>query len=714
MREKTKKKINHNGIKERYRHSNLDGKIALVAGILLAVMLAVLIVVSVLLSRKYLMEAISSELSNLAAKNALQVQAVVDDAASAAGNIQNYIARQYEIFDGTYEGERVPSQIYTDTKVEDLTAKMESYMLNTAWSAINGSEYIAGIGYFFEPYAFDRQIKDYAIYIDTENAEKRTATIAGDYSAYSEKDYYKTACQTQNNAFTDPYEFNGKMMITAAFPVVFDGKTQAVVVVDVAVDEFAQLDLASTAFPTLYGNVINSNGIYVYDARSGKAGENMKDRFRKTAEYEKMMQNMKGTVPFSMQTSRTDGTKVVRFCHPIEAAGEVWWSQTILDKDDMQREVKQLALISLALAVAVIAVIIYVIVRLVHKLLSPMKDVVAAAEQLAVCDFSIELKADSEDEIGQLTRAFSRTVESLRVIVLDLQRGMEALSNGNFDIEPEVEYHGEMADIKEALESFIAKMSATLTQIDVTSDQVAENAGHIASGAVSLTEGATEQAGAIQELQSSISEVAEEVDRNAKSAEAANEMAREVGDEVNAGNEKMQEMVQAMNRITESSNQIRNIINTINDIASQTNLLALNASIEAARAGELGKGFAVVATEVGNLAAQSAEAAKSSTQLIADAIKAVENGRELADVTAAKLADSVTKTQNLVENIENISRASVKQASELDQVAQSVEQIAAVIEENTAMAEQSSASSQEVASQAQVLKELIKRFKLKK
>ena len=174
----------------------------------------------------------------------------------------------------------------------------------------------------------------------------------------------------------------------------------------------------------------------------------------------------------------------------------------------------------------------------------------------------------------------------------------------------------------------------------------------------------------------------------------------------------MQQVVQAMDTISEAAKQISGIINTINDIASQTNLLALNASIEAARAGDEGRGFAVVATQVGNLANQSAAAAKSSNDLIVQALNAVEAGKRMVDDTAAKLVKSVDKTNVLVDNIAAISKASAEQADALNQIAQAANQIAAVVQENTAMAEESSASSEELAAQAEKLKNLVSAFKL--
>lgn len=189
-----------------------------------------------------------------------------------------------------------------------------------------------------------------------------------------------------------------------------------------------------------------------------------------------------------------------------------------------------------------------------------------------------------------------------------------------------------------------------------------------------------------------------------------------VGDvtaELIRGNEQMELLVSTMNEISDASNQIGKIIKTIDDIAFQTNILALNAAVEAARAGEAGKGFAVVANEVRNLAGKSAEAAKNTTVLIENAIKAVTNGTQLVDETANTLKSVEERAMGMTHLVNEIAQASNEQADAILQTTQGVDQISSVVQTNSATAEESAAASEELTGQAQILKQLVGKFKLR-
>lgn len=132
-------------------------------------------------------------------------------------------------------------------------------------------------------------------------------------------------------------------------------------------------------------------------------------------------------------------------------------------------------------------------------------------------------------------------------------------------------------------------------------------------------------------LEDRIRELEEKLESTGNSGNDAALAVEEAEKLIKESRQRSSELAEAVNIIGEKNQRIKSIISAIEDIAFQTNMLALNAAIEAARAGENGKGFAVVADEVRSLAAESAESARKSTDILNESEEAVKKGSTAAE-----------------------------------------------------------------------------------
>ncbi len=273
-------------------------------------------------------------------------------------------------------------------------------------------------------------------------------------------------------------------------------------------------------------------------------------------------------------------------------------------------------------------------------------------------------------------------------------------------------YKGDHAKIKEALNRALENLEQGFSTVAVSSDQVAAAAEQIGSGSQSLAQGTSEQASTLEEVSSSLEELrsmARQVASNAQEARGMSEQAKGVTDE---GVAAMKRMAEAMARIAASSAETAKIVKTIDEIAFQTNLLALNAAVEAARAGDAGKGFAVVAEEVRNLAMRSAEAAKTTAQLIEESTKNAEGGVRINQEVMASLQEIQKQVLRVSEVMDDIATAAEQHNRGVEQISTAVEQMNQVTQQTAANAEQASSAAEELTSQAEELRRMVAEYRI--
>ena len=357
--------------------------------------------------------------------------------------------------------------------------------------------------------------------------------------------------------------------------------------------------------------------------------------------------------------------------------------------------------------------LISLVTYVLKNVLAPILYITRQVQPLQEGRLDLILDHKTNDELGDLSNTLEKAMELIRGYIWDLNRLMEQLADGNFDVKTAAPFIGDFRSIEESINALTSRLSTAIGSICQAQQKVTGNAEHLSSGAQSLAQGATEQASAVQELYATLDTLSRSAAENVKTAATAQKNAKQTGEQVTISGQQMEQMVAAMKDITEASQQIEKIIATIEDIAFQTNILALNAAVEAARAGAAGKGFAVVADEVRNLASKSDEAAKATKGLIENSVQATGRGSRIVSEVSATLNKTLELVMQSNTAIGEIVKAVENDAESIAQVTEGIGQISAVVQSNSASSEESAAVSAELFTQVQVMEGQTKRFKLK-
>ncbi len=324
-----------------------------------------------------------------------------------------------------------------------------------------------------------------------------------------------------------------------------------------------------------------------------------------------------------------------------------------------------------------------------------LKTLGAVMDKVAAGDMTVNFRASSRDELGELGQVFNGTVRRIHDLI-------EQVGHTVVEVERQAEQvHAVSARSNQAVSGQrgqIEQVATAMNQMSATAQEVARSAAAAVSSAHSVNQETVSGRGLVESQQGNIVRLAGEIDQS----------------------------VVVINQLASDSQAISCVLEVIKSIAEQTNLLALNAAIEAARAGEQGRGFAVVADEVRTLAKRTQHSTEEIEQMISRLQGGVGAAVKAMDASHQVAAGTVGQSQQVQQALENILGAVGSIVDQNQQIAAAVEQQTAVAhdidqniveinraaEHTTQGAHQTEDASRQLSAQVMELKRLIGAFRV--
>ena len=507
------------------------------------------------------------------------------------------------------------------------------------------------------------------------------------------RSWFKLANEKGQSVLTPPYiaKTSQKLSISFASPWKEDGVVKGVAAGDVALDSLAK-DVVALKLPVSgISFLVSRDGTVITLPKPDSALKPIKMFIPAIVDVAQAAQQSAAALTTIILDDKPGFLKL----SPI--SGTDWYLGVVVDKNEA------LAPLTTLLMALVGSTIILFLLGVVFawagggRLLMGLRQVELAIATIASGggDLTQRLPVNTQDEVGNIARAFNQFTEQLRIMFITVREQSDRLEQ---EVQQLTQETRGIADDSHTQSAELVTTAATIEEITVSIAHIADNVADT-------------------------SQLVGRVDDSSKgSAGAVDQVAQEMGGITH----EFKALADVMGKLGERSDQIRNIVNVIKDIADQTNLLALNAAIEAARAGEQGRGFAVVADEVRKLAERTAGATVEIGGMIGSiqtetqvAIARMDTTVIAVDQGVARSSDAMIQIQaireltgQMVTKMDDIASATAEQKMATTSMAQSAERVSNMGHHTDEAIQRVSATLGALGDLAQALSGVVSKFKL--
>jgi methyl-accepting chemotaxis protein len=405
---------------------------------------------------------------------------------------------------------------------------------------------------------------------------------------------------------TEPYVYDGQLVVEQAHPIVIDGRFRGVGAVDRALASIESMVRARAAEVGASAYLVSSRGRVIGATEAPAFGSaaaadaGMELRTREVADTA-----LRALVAPLMRDASTHGF-VTQAVDPRDGSELLAVSVRIRSGDwtlvcTKPREVVMAPIrAELWLTAGVFAGGLLLSVGLVAWIAVStgrrVREAAVAADRIAGGDLQTTVPACSlGDEAGVLLRSLGRMKSSLNQLLTGV-RGAGV-----------------------TLDSSALQLSAASREQEQVAHRFGESSAQIASATREISATGAELARTMAEVDGAVERTAGLADGARGNLASVDGTIRELADATGS-------IAAKLAAISERASSINGVVTTIAKVADQTNLLSVNAAIEAEKAGEQGRGFLVVAREIRRLADQTAAATGDIESIVREMQSAVGAG----------------------------------------------------------------------------------------